>query len=92
MQIKLKLIRDKIGYVQNDMDDRSSSIDYNNQKQQQQQPYQNTPSKHNQSLQLPELKSVTPQLANVKQHYSLVTGGSLSYTNNGSAAKLMNRK
>jgi hypothetical protein len=48
----------------------------------------------NHSIQLPELKSVTPQIQNVKQHYAMVNNGSYSYNNgnNSNIAKLMSRK
>jgi len=41
---------------------------------------------------LPELKSVTPQVQNVKNNYSMLNNGSQSYSNSGSVAKLINRK
>ncbi len=42
---------------------------------------------HNNSLQLPELKSITPQISNVKNYYDQMNGGSQSYN-----LKMMNRK
>lgn len=41
---------------------------------------------------LPELKSITPHIQNVKNNYHVMTNGSNSYSNNNSVAKLINRK
>lgn len=49
-------------------------------------------SNHNNSVLLPELKSITPSISNVKQSYAILNNGSSSYTGSNSAAKLINRK
>jgi len=55
--------------------------------------YDNSSKATNNSVLLPELKSITPQIYNVKNNYSLVTTGNNSTgSNSNSVAKLINRK
>ncbi|CDW78008.1 protein kinase domain containing protein [Stylonychia lemnae] len=86
IKLKLQQLREGMGYYDGkslgSLNNRDSSQEQISQYQQQ----------HNNSVLLPELKSVTPQIQNVKNNYSMLNNGSQSYSNSGSVAKLANRK
>eukprot|EP00347_Sterkiella_histriomuscorum_P013274 403365346 len=87
IKLKLQQLREGMGYY-----DGKSLSSINNGGREVSLDQSHNHQSHNNSVLLPELKSITPQIQNIKNNYSMMNSGSNSYSNSNSVAKLINRK